>query len=94
MSLREIDGGSNYYAQFTNGLPTNPNFFPIGVWLESVQSQADINLDKAVGINTYVGITANSNLNLVQSNGMYLFAQQDELRNNVTAQIVAEGVLS
>jgi len=41
-----------------------------------------------------VGITANSNLNLVQSNGMYLFAQQDELRNNVTAQIVAEGVLS
>ena len=49
-SLRDVDGGPNYFAQFNNSFPTDPSFFPIGVWYESVTSQADINLDKgAVG---------------------------------------------
>ena len=92
-SLREIDGGPNYYSQFINSLPSDPNFFPIGVWFESVTSQSDINLDKAAGLNTYVVITSSSNFNLIQSNGMYLIAQQDQLANNATVQATAEGLI-
>src|SRR4051812_44996008 len=84
MALREIDGGPNYFAQFSNSLPTDPSFFPISAWLEGVQTQNDVNLDKAAGLNLYTGITANSNFSLVQSNGMYVIAQQDELRTNQT----------
>jgi hypothetical protein len=60
-SLREIDGGPNYFAQFSNSLPTDPSFFPISAWLEGVQTQNDVNLDKAAGLNVYTGITADSN---------------------------------
>ena len=49
MALREIDGGPNYFAQFANSLPTDPSFFPIGVWFESVTSQTDINLERPRG---------------------------------------------
>ena len=75
MTLREIDGGPDYFAQFDNSLPSDPSFFPIGVWFESVTSQADINLDKDVGLNLYVVLTGNSNLSLVQNNGMYAILQ-------------------
>ena len=79
MALREIDGGPGYFSQFTNSLPSDPNFFPIGVWFESVTSQADINLDKAAGLNLYVVLTANSNLSLIQNNGMHAILQQDRM---------------
>src|SRR4051812_48596130 len=85
MALREIDGGLAYYGQFAHSLPTDINYFPIGVWLESVLSQTDIDRDKAIDLNLYVGLTANSNLALVQNNGMYAFLQQDEWRTNQTA---------
>lgn len=68
------EGGPAYYAQFpqasANGW-TNPNFFPIGVWYESVLSQRDIDLDKGAGLNTYVELTHDSNANLIRQNGMY-----------------------
>lgn len=87
MALRAIDGGTNYYAQFTNSFPTDPNFFPIGVWFESVLSQSDINLDKAVGLNTYVVLTTDSSLSLIQQNGMYAILQADnnDWKNNSAA---------
>ena len=86
-SLREIDGGPDYFSQFANSLPTDPSFFPIGVWFESVTSQADINLDKAAGLNLYVVLTSNSNLSLIQNNGMYAILQADtnEWRTNQAA---------
>src|ERR1044072_8352415 len=92
-SLREIDGGPDYYSQFSNSLPSDPNFFPIGVWFESVTSQSDVDLDKAAGLNTYLVITSSSNFNLIQSNGMYLIAQQDQLANNAAVQATAEGLI-
>ena len=27
-----VDGGAGYYGQFSNPLPTDPGYFPIGVW--------------------------------------------------------------
>ena len=28
MALREIDGGPDYFSQFANSLPSDPNYFP------------------------------------------------------------------
>jgi hypothetical protein len=77
MTLTQVDGGPNYYAKFSNGLPADKSFFPIGVWFESVVSQRDIDLDKSAGLNTYVVLTGNSNLDLIHSNGMYALLQGD-----------------
>src|SRR5690349_4086112 len=60
--LRAVDGGGGYFAKFSNPLPGDPSFFPIGVWFESVLSSSDSSLDKAAGINTYVQLTENSDL--------------------------------
>ena len=51
---------------------------PIGVWLESVTSPRDISLDKAAGINTYVGLTTSSDLGLATDAGMSVILQQNE----------------
>lgn len=86
MTLAPVDGGSDYYARFHNELPASASYFPIGVWFESVVSQADVNQDRAAGLNLYVVLTANSNLSLVQANGMRTLLQQDEWRNNAPAR--------
>jgi hypothetical protein len=67
------EGGPSYYARFpiSQGAGwTNPLFFPIGVWYESVLSQADIDKDRGAGLNTYVELTSNSDLGLIRSNRM------------------------
>ncbi|MFJ5956269.1 hypothetical protein ACIQC5_09955 [Paenarthrobacter sp. NPDC092416] len=71
VSLRQVDGGPDYYARFKNGLPTDPSFFPIAVWFESVLDTGNVSLDKGIGLNTYVELTANSDLDLVRASGMY-----------------------
>ena len=76
--LRRVDGGPGYYGRFSNALPSRPSYFPIGVWFESVISQRDINIDKDVGLNTYVVLTGNSNLALVRRSGMKAFLQHGE----------------
>ena len=52
-ALAQVDGGANYYARFSHGLPASPSYFPIGVWASSGQEQANINQDKASGFNLY-----------------------------------------
>lgn len=85
VQLRTVDGDQYYYGQFSNPLPSDPSYFPIGVWLESVVSQADVDLDKDAGLNLYVALTANSNLSLVQRNGMRVILQQSEWGTNQAA---------
>ena len=53
-TLQQIDGGLGYYAQFSNPLPTTPDFFPIGVWGSYATTRPNRDRDTAVGINTYV----------------------------------------
>jgi hypothetical protein len=66
------EGGPAYWNQWASTRPwTNPAFFPIGVWFESVGRQSDVDLDKAAGLNTYVEITSNSSAGLIRSNGMW-----------------------
>jgi len=85
VQLRDVDGGQDYYKQFSNSLPSDPNYFPLGVWFESVVSQADVNRDKDAGLNLYVVLTSNSNLSLVERNDMRAILQQSEWRTNQTA---------
>jgi hypothetical protein len=82
--LREVDGGPKYYSRFSNPLPSDPNFFPLGVWFESVVD-SNANLDKDVGLDLYVVLTADSNLSFVQRNGMRAILQHGEWRTNQAA---------
>ena len=82
--FREVDGGPNYYSRFSNPLPSDPNFFPLGVWFEgAVDSNAD--LDKDAGLNLYVALTSNSKLYFVQRNGMRAILQESEWRSDKAA---------
>ncbi|GAA4180908.1 hypothetical protein GCM10022252_04460 [Streptosporangium oxazolinicum] len=67
------EGGPAYYGRFAAPAAagwTNPSFFPVGVWFESVITQADVDKDRAAGINTYVELTGTSDMALVRKNGM------------------------
>ena len=77
-SIREVDGGSRYYARFPRSLPSDPSYFPIGVWFESVLSEEDIDADKQAGLNLYVALTGNSDLSLIERSGMKVIAQHGD----------------
>ena len=80
VSLEEVDGGPTWYGRFANPLPTDPGYFPIGVWLQSVHTQAHINNDRDFGINTYVGVSdpEGTDKALMRANGMNALIQADE----------------
>jgi len=67
------------YAGFTNGPPTDPSFFPIGVWYQNLTTTV-INGYAAMGVNVYVypdtGMTTTF-LNLMKTDGMYAVLPQD-----------------
>ncbi len=71
ISVLGIDGGPGFYGRFSPSLPADQNFFPIGVWFESVLQASDIAADRGVGLNTYVQLTEDSNLALVRSSGLH-----------------------
>jgi hypothetical protein len=89
MKLQEVDGGPTWYGAFSNPLPTRASFFPIGVWFESVVSQADIEKDRRAGLNTYVVLTRNSDLRLIASNRMHVLAQHGEWQGQAPARAIA-----
>lgn len=70
VSLRSVDGGADYYQKFAAPLPSGADYFPVGVWYESVVEPSDTVQDKAAGINTYVELTSNSNISQIQQAGM------------------------
>ncbi|MGV9302134.1 hypothetical protein ACWDLG_02075 [Nonomuraea sp. NPDC003727] len=67
------EGGPAYYGRFPVAAArgwTDPSFFPIGVWYESVLADKDVLADKEAGINLYVELTGDSDLKLVDKHGM------------------------
>ncbi|PQZ91165.1 hypothetical protein CQ018_14085 [Arthrobacter sp. MYb227] len=72
--LRAPDGGSEYLEKFHFRLPSGESFFPIGVWLESIVDPADLEKDSDVGLNTYVDLTTNSNLELLSGTDSLVLA--------------------
>ena len=61
---------------FSRGLPTDPSFFPLAVWLQNPTKAAAL---RAIGINTFVGLwrppTA-ADLAQLESQGMNLIVEQ------------------
>jgi hypothetical protein len=53
VTTKPPDGGADYYAQFAS-LPSDPSFFPIGVWGSYDLTGANIRHDRSLGINLYV----------------------------------------
>jgi hypothetical protein len=61
--------------QFANGFPTDPQFFPIGVWL---QNPRNADLYKIIGINTFIGIWGTptaEQLAQLDQHGLFLIVQ-------------------
>src|SRR5215470_10254029 len=77
MTVQQVDGGPGFYGGFSSPLPSGSSYFPLGVWFESVVEQSDVALDRAAGLNLYVVLTADSDLDLVHSNGMAALLQGD-----------------
>ena len=49
--LRDVDGGVNYYSQFTNSMPTDPAYFPVAQWGVYDLNDTTVALDMSRGIN-------------------------------------------
>ncbi|MDQ0925751.1 hypothetical protein QF038_004259 [Pseudarthrobacter sp. W1I19] len=71
ISVQGVDGGPGFYGRFSPTLPADRNFFPIGVWFESVLQESDVAADRGAGLNTYVQLTEDSNVELVRSSGLH-----------------------
>jgi hypothetical protein len=82
------EGGPGYYRAFARAQAsgwTDPGHFPIGVWYESVLTDADVQKDMAGGLNTYVELTDDSDIGLVRRSGMSaIVSQQSGDRGNET----------
>jgi hypothetical protein len=72
--LRGVDGA------YPAGLPNDPSFFALGVWLQSVKGPADVELDRSFGLNLYVGLARDdeADLDAIEDGGMHLLAQVDD----------------
>lgn len=68
----------------TNGFPRDPGFFPIGVWLQSSSRASQY---KAMGINTYVGISGGTTeiaLTQLARNQMFAISTQNDSAMKLT----------
>lgn len=69
--LRQPDGSGQAAVSYEGAPPlSTPTFFPVAVWFESVQSPDDIARDRAAGLNTYLELTADSDVELARADGM------------------------
>jgi hypothetical protein len=77
VALRDIDGGANYFGKWANSLPTDPSFFPIAVYNETMNDPAgDAAKYRAIGVNGYVGLWNGMNPQIasaLKANGQWAF---------------------
>jgi hypothetical protein len=84
--LRQVDGGPRYYGRFANPLPTSPHYFPIGVWGAYDQTKANMDLDGAAGINTYVWAANSDAMPDIRADGRFHVIQDEGARANVGSE--------
>lgn len=68
------EGGPAYWKQFPAADAagwSSPDFFPIVAWYNGISSDGEAQYDKALGINTYIGMDASTPYSLFADNGMY-----------------------
>jgi hypothetical protein len=80
VTLRQVDGGPNYYGKWANSLSTDPSFFPIAVFNESLGTTGAAAKYKAVGVNGFVGLWNGWSSQIHQevlANGQWVFTAPD-----------------
>lgn len=80
LPLLAWEGGASYYAQFTLALQsgwTDPNFFPIGVFLSPTQDPYPAK-HKTAGVNFYLAAEHTLPLSNVTANGISVMPQMEE----------------
>src|SRR5271165_2428749 len=87
-----VSGPSAWPAPtYENGLPSDPRFFPIGVWLQPPRSAGEY---KAIGINTFVGLwegPTEAQLAELSKTGLYVVAEQNEVGLNSPNRGIIKG---
>ena len=74
---REVDGGPNYYGMYEASLPNRADFFPVGVWMESVVDAGNVRKDVANQFNTYVDLTSDSDVSQLDGTNMHYLTSGD-----------------
>jgi hypothetical protein len=70
------------YAAWSRGVPTDPAFFPIGVWLQGswhATEMADLGINVYIGNNAGTDMLAAADLATLKSHGIYAIAGQDSV---------------
>ncbi len=94
------EGGPAYWERFrntANGPWTDPSFFPIVAWYDGVSSDAEVEYDKSIGINTYIGMDNSTPFSLFTRNGVYWIGSKlngsfDPLSRNWVGNFLADEV--
>lgn len=74
LPLVEWEGGPEYWNQFPKakaGGWADPAFFPIVAWYNGVSDEKEVQFDKSLGINTYIGMPDTMDAALLDSAGVY-----------------------
>ncbi|MBP2375919.1 hypothetical protein JOF46_003831 [Paeniglutamicibacter psychrophenolicus] len=68
------EGGPAYWNQFPKakaGGWTDPSFFPIVAWYNGVSDEKEVQFDKSLGINTYIGMPDTLDASLLDEAGVF-----------------------
>ena len=68
------EGGPDYWSRFPNAEAagwTDPAFFPVVAWHNGISTDAEVQYDKSLGINTYIGMSEGTEFSLFEDNGVF-----------------------
>jgi hypothetical protein len=71
------EGGPAYWRKFPVAKAagwTDPDFFPIAIWYDSVSSSVEVQADKSYGINTYIGEPPSTSYDLFADNKVFILS--------------------
>jgi hypothetical protein len=80
------EGGPDYWKQFSKADAAgwdDPSFFPVVAWFNGISSDEEVQYDKSVGINTYVGMWEGTPYSLFDDNDVYFIG--DKLNSSFDA---------
>lgn len=80
VTTQPVDGGPNYYGQFSQPLPTDPSFFVIAAWLRPANDPSQLAAYKDFGLNVLSGVECPecANEQLIRDVGLRTFVQANE----------------
>ncbi|MGY1694444.1 hypothetical protein ACI780_05955 [Geodermatophilus sp. SYSU D00814] len=73
------EGGPEYWSRYPAAVAagwTDPTFFPVVAWHDGISSDEEVQYDKGIGINTYIGMDAATPYSLFADNGVFWMGSQ------------------